>query len=342
MNRALSKRLIYYVSKTFPFRLMRQLSNHNLILPFYHLVTDAPSPLVKHLYPVSNVGQFIKDLDFLQHNFDSASFDEVLDFAGSKSYTGKPKFFLSFDDGFSECFNVILPILKERKLPAAFFINPAFVGNRQLSHRQKVSLIIEHILSNGNGKWIEEAETLLGVKFKRQVDLIKVIKNFTIADTTAIDELAVVFNVDFNTALQKYKPYMDVSQLRMLQDAGYIIGSHSYDHPEFNLLSEDEMKDQINRSFEFLERELDVKVRIFSFPFHDIGVPLSFFYLLQNDAGVRASFGTSGIKSDNAPGHIHRIPMELKGFKGAESIIRSEYFYYLGKALAGKNLVQRR
>ena len=57
---------------------------------------------------------------------------------------------------------------------------------------------------------------------------------------------------------------------------------------------------------------------------------------------MEISFGTSGIKLDETQGHIHRIPMELSGFNGAEAIIRSEYFYYLGKSLFGKNLVKRR
>ena len=342
MNRTRGKKLLYRLSKPVSFKLLQQLSNQFFVFPFYHLISDAPSPLVKHLYPVSDLGQFIKDLDFLQRNFSPATFDEVLNLANSKKYHGKPKFFLTFDDGLSECFDVVLPVLRERNLPAAFFVNPAYVGNRQLSHRQKVSLIIDHVINENNQNLLKLAEESIGMRFHQKDSLIKFIKRLTFNKLQIIDNLAAGFEIDYKDALKAYRPYMDISQLQALHNSGFIIGSHSYDHPEFNLLSEDNMKVQVVRSFQFLEEEMGVRERIFSFPFHDIGIPLSFFDFLKNEAGVKASFGTSGIKLDNAPGHIHRIPMELKGFSGAEEIIRSEYFYYLGKAIARKNLVKRR
>ncbi len=342
MSRALSKKLLYQFSRPFPLKLMQKLSNQYFIFPFYHLVSNTPSPLVKHLFPVATVEQFMKDLDFLLNNFTPATFNEVLNLAKNKSFKGKPKFFLTFDDGFSECFHVVLPILKERNVPAAFFINPAFIGNRQLSHRQKVSLIIEHVKNDSSSRLYKEAEESIRMKFQYPEDLAGFVKKLTIADAPTIEKIAAVYRIDFKAALQQHKPYMDVPQLRALIEAGFIIGSHSNEHPEFNLLSEDEMKVQVIRSFQFLSRELGISNRIFSFPFHDIGVPLSFFHFLQTEAGVKASFGTSGIKHDNAPGHIQRIPLELHGFNSAESIIRSEYFYYLAKTLFGKNYVKRR
>ena len=342
MNYVLNRKLIYRVSKPFPFKLIRRLTKQYFIFPFYHLVSDAPSPLVKHLYPVVSVNQFNKDIDFLLEYFSAATFDEVLELAKNKTYTGKPKFFLTFDDGFSECYDVVLPILKERNLPAAFFINPAFVGNHNLSHRQRISLIIDYLFNCTKAELIKEAEHITGKKFQHQAELIGFIKKFTIADSVMLNQIATVFNIDFKYALQHFKPYMNTSQLRELKHAGFHIGSHSYDHPEFSLLSQEKMKEQVIDSFQFLKQELRINDSIFSFPFHDIGVPLSFFEFLRKEAGVKASFGTSGIKYDNAPGHIHRIPMEMNGFEGAESIIRSEYFYYLGKAPVGKNVVKRK
>ena len=135
---------------------------------------------------------------------------------------------------------------------------------------------------------------------------------------------------------------MNISELLQLQNEGFIIGSHSLNHAEFQQLSFEEMKDQIESGFRLLETHLNLKHRAFSFPFHDIGIPRTFFDYLLNEAKVEISFGTSGIKLDEAQGHIHRIPMELSGFNGAEAIIRSEYFYYIGKSLFGKNLVKRR
>ncbi|HZH72835.1 MAG TPA: polysaccharide deacetylase family protein [Mariniphaga sp.] len=342
MNRTLLRRLFYIFSKPYSIRQLQKLSKQNFIFPFYHIVSDHPSPLVKHLYPVVSIDRFNTDLDFLLKHYEPATFEEVLTFAHSKSYNGNPRFFLTFDDGFAECYSVIMPILRERGLQAAFFVNPAFVDNRQLSHRQKVSLLMESVINNIEPRMAGEAGKLLGMMNVSRQNVLEALRCLTIADNELIDKLAEIYRVKFNEALQIYKPYMSADQLRSLMVEGFTVGSHSYNHPEFNVLSEPDMKKQIHRSFDFLEKETGIKERIFSFPFHDIGVPLSFFHFLQKEAGVKVSFGTSGMKLDNAPGHLHRIPMEVKGLSGAEFILKMEYFYYLSKSLVHKNTIKRR
>jgi len=330
------------MSRPFPLKWIRQLSGQNFIFPFYHLISDTPSPCVKHLFPVLSENQFRKDLDFLLTHFSPAGFDEVLRFVENGKKQKKPHFFLSFDDGFSECFSIVAPILKEKGVPAAFFINPAFVGNRQLSHRQKVSLLVEKGLRSSSPGLLNKAANLAGIPISEPGDFVRMVKKFTINDSKKIDAIAALFKIDFEQELRKFRPYMNLSEIRQLQLDGFTIGSHSYEHPEFDGLTEQKMKSEIDSSFQFIVANLNSKHRVFSFPFSDLGVPPSFFAYLSNEADVEISFGTSGIKRDEAPHHLQRIPLEIPGFNGAEVIIRSEYFYYLGKALAGKNLVKRK
>jgi len=330
------------MSQPFPLKWLRRLSGQNFIFPFYHLVTNTPSPCVKHLYPVPTEKQFRKDLDFLLSHFSPVDYQEVFHFAKSREQPKKPGFFLSFDDGFAECYHVVAPILKEKGIPAAFFINPAFVGNKQLSHRQKVSLLIDKILQPVSNGLLKKTAGLIGNSPEKPDDLVKTVKKFTIADTKKIDALAGLFKIDFEEALKTFQPYMNLSEIRQLQSNGFIIGSHSFDHAEFQVLNEERMKSEIEQSFRFLKSNLNTEHQVFSFPFSDVGVPPSIFRYLDHEINVEISFGTSGIKRDEASRHLQRIPLEMHRFNGAEEIIRSEYFYYLGKALIGKNLVKRK
>src|SRR5690554_1801859 len=134
MNRLLARRIAYLLSSPFPLKRMQQWSKQKFIFPLYHLVSDSPSALVKHLYPVASVDRFKRDIDYLLRHFEPATLDEVLNFAAHKTHSGKPKFFLTFDDGLTECYSVVRPILNEKGLKAAFFINPAFIGNHTLAH----------------------------------------------------------------------------------------------------------------------------------------------------------------------------------------------------------------
>ena len=87
--------------------------------------------------------------------------------------------------------------------------------------------------------------------------------------------------------------------------------------------------------------KLNIQNKLFSFPFSDYKVPMSFFTYLTRNAEVDLSFGTAGLKNDPVETHIQRIPVEKDGFSSAEEIIRAEYFYYIGKALLGKNIIKR-
>jgi peptidoglycan/xylan/chitin deacetylase (PgdA/CDA1 family) len=167
-------------------------------------------------------------------------------------------------------------------------------------------------------------------------------KKLTFKDDEKINKIAAASGLNFKQLAAQIKPYLTLQQLKKLHSDGFTIGSHGFDHSEFQLLTTDEMKQQVEKSFTYLESNLHITNRVFSFPFTDHEIPQSFFNYLQNEAKVAVSFGTAGLKNDSVPIHIQRIPSELEGFDSARQIIRAEYFYYLAKALAGKNQILRK
>jgi len=116
-------KIISLITVIIPTKFLIKLSGKKVIYPFYHIVSDNPPSHIKHLYPVRNIKQFEKDLDFLQKHFTASDFPV-------KGHN--PQFILSFDDGLSEVYNIIAPILKKRNIPAIFFINSAFVDNKDM------------------------------------------------------------------------------------------------------------------------------------------------------------------------------------------------------------------
>lgn len=341
MNRAGIRKTAFYFSKPFPFNWLKQLSGQQFIFPFYHTVSNTEIPHIKNLYPVCTEEQFRSDLNFLLSKYQPATFADVISFVKNGNKSSKPFFFLSFDDGFAECATVIAPILKEKGIQAAFFVNPAFIDNPDFSHRQKISLIIEN-LANSNKSELEKIHLLLTTKNLPLEETEHVLKKLTFKDVGMIDKIAAVLDLNFKQLASQIKPYLTLEQLKKLHSEGFTIGSHGFDHSEFQLLTTEEMKQQIEKSFTYLENNLNIRNRLFSFPFTDHEIPLSFFNYLQKEVNVLVSFGTAGLKNDAVPIHIQRIPAELEGFCSARKIIKAEYFYYLAKALAGKNQILRR
>lgn len=144
-------------------------------LPFYHVVSNVELPHILN-YPYFNVAQFEKQLDIYLKYFKPASLDDVV----SGICTGKRMFHLSFDDGLRQCAEVVAPILLRKGIPATFFINTAFVGNRKLFYRYKASLILSTI-HNKTSQQVEKFLELAGLvenkssvlRLHRRVSLMK-------------------------------------------------------------------------------------------------------------------------------------------------------------------------
>ena len=340
MNRQLFRDLLYNLTKPFQLGLLRKVSGENFIFPFYHLVSDTPLPHVKHLYPVVTKRQFLSDLDYLLKHFKPATTEDVLNYTRNHKKTEQPFFFLSFDDGMRECYDIVFPILEKKGLQAAFFVNPAFIGNKALFFRHRISLILETIFNDAEGGIVSGLSGLLKSANIEKDTLTEKIRMLGYDDSEVIDEAGKICGIDFNGYLKKVKPYMTLEQIRELHTGGFLIGSHGYDHPEFGKIDEKVRQWQVTESMDYLRKNINPVISAFAFPFTDVNVPGRFFDFLYNKANVDVTFGTAGIKKDPEIKHIQRIPMEVEG-KNAEKIIRSEYAYFWGKSIFGKNRIKR-
>ena len=100
-----------------------------IFLPFYHVVSNQKLPYVLN-YPYRNSIQFEKELDFYLEHFKPVPLEYLIENPSSKEKV----FHLSFDDGLSECAEVIAPVLLRKGIPATFFVNSAFTDNRAFFH----------------------------------------------------------------------------------------------------------------------------------------------------------------------------------------------------------------
>lgn len=175
------KGIISKTSSVFSLQRLISLTGVNLILPFYHTVSDVDLPHIKHLYPVLNTKRFREDLDFLLRRFKPVSSEELISISGKKSLNS-PHFFLSFDDGLSQVYHVIAPILKEKGVPATFFLNTDFIDNKGMFYRLKTSLLIEKLEkqkpSNSLVKEINQVLSKSNIRFENPASLLKIRKLF--------------------------------------------------------------------------------------------------------------------------------------------------------------------
>ena len=318
-----------------------KISKRKILLPLYHTISESRLPHISNLYSVRNIELFYEDIEFLCKYYEPVSIDDLFEIVSNRKKTGKPIFHLTFDDGLREFYTIVAPILEEKGIPATVFLNSDFIDNRDMFYRYKVSLIIEFINSSDETWWHGDLSSIFGLQFANIQQIKQRLLSLTYKEKALIDPIAKLADINFSDFLTEFQPYLNSGDITDLINRGFTIGSHSSDHPLFNELTISEQKNQVSNSFEYLETKFNLTNKYYSFPFNDEGVEAQLFNWLYNEENCRLSFGISGLKDDISKYHLHRVPMEGVN-DPADKLIKSEYLYFLLKAIVNKNKIMKR
>jgi len=237
----------------------------------YHYVRpikDSPYPNIKGL----ELSGFKHQLDYLQDNFNIIRMEDLI--AASKNITTIPQdaCLLTFDDGYKDHHEYVLPELLKRGLQGSFF-PPARV-------------LLENILLDVNALHYvlasqKESDDLL-------IELINECKDFGFTDSdidllwekiahpNQYDSATIIFikrmlqrelpneirSVITKNLFKKYmgeseaqfckKLYMSIDETKELIDEGMFVGSHGYRHEWLNTLDYHQQTQEIDKSLDFL------------------------------------------------------------------------------------------
>ncbi|MBC7885967.1 MAG: polysaccharide deacetylase family protein [Saprospiraceae bacterium] len=310
-------------------------TGQKIMCPFYHLAADQNPIHIRHLYQCRTTKAFKADLDFFLKHFEPLDIKDLCVIIENNKKSVKPGFFLTFDDGLSQFHDVIAPILNEKGIPATCFLNSAFTDNRDMFYRYKVSILLEHFKNHPDE--LNHVDVIRWLNERQGTDVKKCLHSLTYGQRQSVDSLAIITGVDFNAYLRDVKPYMTVDQISILIGQGFRFGAHSIDHPLYSDLCPEDQISQTEKSLNWVQHTFGQEFNIFAFPFSDQGVKQSFF---DHFAGLHASFGTAGLKNDPVKNHFQRIPMEMGAFT-AETLLKSQYIYFMMKSLINKNMMER-
>src|SRR5262249_41121139 len=109
------------ISELMPIWLWRQICPEPTLCMCYHLVSNAQVAHVKH-YPFLTTAEFESDLRYLKGHFGFVSYEQMVERRLKTNLTRQTSACLSFDDGFSECFSVVRPILLRHAATCIFFV----------------------------------------------------------------------------------------------------------------------------------------------------------------------------------------------------------------------------
>lgn len=306
-----------------------------VVFPFYHAISDRRLPHLARLYPLRSVAEFESDLDYLLDRFEPVSMGDFLEGRFGAKWDRTPMV-LSFDDGLIQCYEYVLPVLERKGVPAVFFLNNAFIDNREMFYRFKVSLLLERFPHATHGQRKKASEILkceLAETEQRLKAISYIEREFT-------EQIADAWEYSFKEYMRLNPVYMSSIQIRKIIDRGHEIGSHGIDHPLFSVLKKETTLNHVQRSVKDLQQKYRINYKYFAFPFTDFGVEDHTIEQLFNQKIIDAGFGTAGLKEDRWPSYFQRIPMEMLGLD-ARKTLQGEINRHRARKLMGGNRTRR-
>ena len=273
-----------------------------------------------------NVKDFEKQLLYFKEKYNFIEKDDFLNSIKS----GEPVngVLLTFDDGLKCHYNYVLPILIKYKLFGIFYIPTNIFNNDKLinvhrihhligsNHIDQLTDYLLTIVSKNfiNPKYVKKYGNKIyeNQKLSEKVENFKLILNYYIKSEhrdNVIDLL--MYNFCEDEVLLKKGYYLSKQNIKALDNAGMIIGSHSVNHPVLSKLNFNDQKYQITSSFYEIEKILGRnKIRTFCYPYGGLRSFNSTTEKLLDEHSVLFSFNVEhrDISSNDLKYNIQKLP----------------------------------
>ena len=238
-----------------------------MINVMYHYVSpdDSNLPFFNNL----NIDTFRRQLDFFDKEYGFLSKDRYIN--SIKEGRDVEGVVLTFDDGFRDHYQYVLPELKKRELWGIFYITTG------IYEKQEKSLLDVHRVHFLKGKYgakkiLEELNYLISDKMINKKNVAKFKKNIYLSDSYNNEEKRLKELLNYSIKYQYRREILDKLMLEFFDEEemydkvylrqeevvslakyGNIVGSHTHSHKVLSRLTYEEQFDEVNRSFNYLE-----------------------------------------------------------------------------------------
>lgn len=258
-----------------------------LYIAMYHYVRDLAGsryPAIKGL----DYHLFKYQIEFMKQNFHIVTMEKVLEALDGGDLPERA-LLLTFDDGYIDHYNFVLPVLMEHKMQGSFFIPGRTFTEDVLLDVNKVHFILASAQENillmnlyqqldyyrGNeytypsndilfhkyavANRFDTKETIF-IKRMLQTVLPECLRNQI--TTNLFREFVKIDEKKFAREL-----YMNRDQIRMMKRCGMFIGIHGYDHYWLGNLDENKMKRDIEKAMDVMEEFINPDSWVMNYPY---------------------------------------------------------------------------
>jgi peptidoglycan/xylan/chitin deacetylase (PgdA/CDA1 family) len=229
----------------------RRVAGQRLLILSFHCVWDEREPASAYFRPGMRVeaAEFAAILRVLRRHYDVVSLDDAVDATGN----GRTRAVLTFDDGYKSVYRYAFPLMREAGVTATVFLPTDFIGTPKLL-------------------WWDEVERLVS----RGGDAVRAVLGPLTSADAAVDRLKYESPEKREAWIARLREaagdpgpdetLMNWDEVRAMRDAGFDFGNHTASHRYLPDLAEGDLRADLQRAHDAIERELGYAPRHFAYP----------------------------------------------------------------------------
>ena len=205
-------------------------------------------------------------LKWLRANTQIISEQELIDHVSSRFELPKSCAMVTFDDGYFDNATLALPILKELKIPAIFFISTESIEKRVLGWWDNIAYLVKQ--AKDESIWVRNKEFNLGSEREKTILKFQEWMRTERSDLTTnlVSEIALSCGVKLPESELASRELMSWEQIQDALASGMTIGSHTHTHRVLSTLSKNEQVEEFLLSKQILEMKLKTRIRSVAYP----------------------------------------------------------------------------
>jgi peptidoglycan/xylan/chitin deacetylase (PgdA/CDA1 family) len=323
-----------------------QVSFSDVTVVMYHYVRHIKKSSYKNIKGLETKS-FINQIKYLRKNYNIIRIEDLIDSIKNKSQLPSKALLLTFDDGYSDHFHNVFPVLKKFNIQGSFYIPAKAIIDHQVLDVNKIHFILASEINTI--KLIDDIKKLL-LKYKSKFNLKDfnyyfkklAIKNRwdtpnvifikRLLQVELVEELRLLI-VDF--LFKKYvgikesdfakELYLNQDQIKIMLKSGMHIGCHGYNHYWWNKLDLIDLEKEINLSLYFLKNlGVDISNWTAAYPY---GAYNQEVVKLLNDKKCSLAFTTDvGIANNSFKNKLRMKRLDTNDFPTDLNSLPNEWF----------------
>jgi peptidoglycan/xylan/chitin deacetylase (PgdA/CDA1 family) len=249
-------------------RLVGRLRGKGAAILMYHSVLNDPLSVANSLGGMIHTCEvFEGQMELVARDFHPVSIDQVARFVRGEQDLPERPVVITFDDGYSDNYEVAMPILDRVGVPATFYVTVDCVENRRLPWPSRLRFSFR---TTSKQSWTDGAGKTWSLASEQERDLPYLAVCDCAAQMAGPAQERLVRQIE--SELDAKLPgdsgqlMMTWDQLRGLVQHGHIVGSHTVTHPNLAHLSTDDARWELVESKQRIEAQMNAKVAHFSYP----------------------------------------------------------------------------